>query len=289
MWNRTQFIDIINQLALADTKTIDFCGGGEPTINPHLADMIHEWVANNEGYCGLITNGSMMTGRLRGETLEHASWLRFSIEAGNKEVFNHYKRPKTKLAGWENVITNLWETVQERNESGSKCLIGYKYTVGQNNTESIYDAFKLADSIEVDSLQFKLIRNTPDELGQQDALGLRNHVNTLIKRYPHLKVFNGIQPLPRLEGSCWLNPLWPTIDTDGNVYVCCYYRHRMPQHCIGNMFESSLQDVWYSEKHWSKMRGIDKSDCVKYDCRFMKYNDFMTEVYEDDRGQVQFL
>jgi MoaA/NifB/PqqE/SkfB family radical SAM enzyme len=78
---RSMAADTIKQLAGMGAKSITFTGGGEPTMHPHLAEMLQ--LAKNSGLdVALITNG------LRHFSpeciMENCTWVRFSVDAFNK-------------------------------------------------------------------------------------------------------------------------------------------------------------------------------------------------------------
>jgi hypothetical protein len=55
------------------------------------------------------------------------------------------------------------------------------------------------------------------------------------------------------------------------------------------MFQKDLQDIWFSQEHWSKVSSIDIEDCNKYDCRFHYYNELMYNLVIEDVGQLAFI
>jgi len=290
MFSNKDFRTIMYDLDNIGCEAIDWCGGGEPTLHPYLSDMIDLWCEDMGHVTGLLTNGTMMSGKLRESVVDNASYVRFSLECATKETFNAYKRPKSEDVGFDTVIRNIRETVDLRDTTGSKCLVGYKFTIDQNNINDIPTAFTLAKDLGMDSLQFKLIRNVPTEL-DADMIPL---VSSQIAGLVGDGAAGGVKVMAnfadyQFKGGCWMNPLWPTIDAYGDVWACCYYRHRKDEHWLGNIFKDGLRELWYSDYHQEVMSSIDKCKCLKYDCRFMKYNDFMADVMVRHRGQVEFL
>jgi len=288
MWSEQQFRQVMDELHDIGCEAVDACGGGEPTLNPHLYKMIDLWVEEYDNSFGLLTNGTRIQERLLDTVVDNVSYIRFSIEAATEEVFTKYKRPLSEDSGWNNVITNLKDTISLRDLIDSKLNIGYKFTIDKNNIQDIEEAFGLASELGVDSLQFKIIRNVESEISEEQKQEVKDLISYMSTGYPDLYVIANFDNY-KLRGDCWLNPLWPTIDAYGDVWICCYYRHRMGSHKLGNMFDTPLEDIWYSREHLDKICDIDKSECLKYDCRFMKYNDMMYDVLANDLGQVRFL
>jgi radical SAM protein with 4Fe4S-binding SPASM domain len=190
------------------------------------------------------------------------------------------------------VIGGIARLVAARDGSGARrtLRISYKYSVDMNNYEDVVPAVALADSLRVDSIQFKCIRNVPSEI-RDDALiaRLQRELAGTRPLHPRLPVLENLGRSSLTTCRCWLSPLQLTVDPYGDVFICCYYRHRRDRHRLGNLFERRLQDIWYSQEHWEKIRQIEVEECNRYDCRFHAYNELMHEFVVEDEGQFAFI
>lgn len=288
--SETEFINIIDQLINIGIKGIEFCGGGEPTLNSSLPKILDRIISSGISF-GILTNGTNLTQELQEKLVKHGSYCRVSLEAASEKVFNAYKCPSNEKAGFNAVITNLENLVKLRNKhkGESNLQISMKYSIDSNNYKDVINAVALAAKVKVDSLQFKLIRNMPSELKNRRILTtLLERVESLRPKYPALVIVPDFDKTV-LKISCWLSPLQLNIDPFGDVYICCYYRHRAKEHCLGNMFKTPLKDIWYSQEHWAKIKNIKKEDCNRYDCRFHGYNELMQKLVIDDIGQMSFV
>ena len=115
---------------------------------------------------------------------------------------------------------------------------------------------------------------------------LNDKLNRLRAKYPSVYIMGNLLPL-QATVKCWLSPLHVVVDPNGDLFICCYYRHRIKDHRIGNIFEKNLHDIWYSFEHYSKIRKIKKELCELYDCRFIRYNEIMEGALE--KGQLDFI
>jgi len=285
-----EFLRVVDQLVDIGIKGIEFCGGGEPTLHPALPKALDKIIYSGISF-GFLTNGTNLTQALREKLVKYGSYCRISFESATEKLFNAYKRPLSRQAGFKTVLSNLKELVKLRNRhlNESKLQISMKYSIGSNNYKDVLDAVALAAKLKVDSLQFKLIRNMPSELTAKRMLAALQHkIEALKARYPGLAIIVDFNK-SKLKVPCWLSPLQLVIDPFGDVYICCYYRHRAKGHCLGNMLKTPLRKIWYSQEHWQKIKNIKTSDCNKYDCRFHGYNELMHNLVVDDIGQLDFI
>jgi radical SAM protein with 4Fe4S-binding SPASM domain len=281
----------VDQLHRIGVRGIEFCGGGEPTLNPHLAEAIDR-IGDLGIHYGLLTNGTYVGEDLRNRLVAGAMYCRISIESASEETFNDYKKPMDPGAEFSGITANVRELVQKRNKrkQETKLQISLKYAIDRNNSQDVGPAIALGETLGVDSVQFKLIRNVSSEI--------KNHaqIRELIRRIHEAQMSTNSRmrvicdlTKSRLQEPCWLSPLQTTIDPFGDVYICCYFRHRKDAHRLGNIFQKDINDIWYSSHHWEKIKGIKIDDCNKYDCRFHYYNRLMKRLVIEDIGQLHFV
>lgn len=278
---------IIYELKNLGVKSLEFCGGGEPTCYPYINQVVDKLIKNNISF-GLLTNGTNITEELAEKMIKYGSYCRISVDSGTREGFKEYKHVDL----FDRVMSNIKMLIEMRNKNiNSKLQISYKYTIGMSNYKDIDEAIMLADELGVDSIQFKLIRNTSDEIIDEKILQeIKSSISIRQNMYPFTftRILNNLEK-SELKMKCWLSSLQLTIDAFGNVYICCYYRHRQNKHKLGNIFEKPLKEIWYSKEHWDKIVGIDIEDCNKYDCRFHYYNELMDNLVIKDTGQLNFI
>lgn len=283
--SKDQLEQVIDQVIEFGISAVEFCGGGEPLLHPSI-DAAVERLRGQGVSVGILTNGTAIS-PLRAQLLTRlCSYVRVSVEAGCTETFQRVKRPASASLGFDHVIQNLSLLLESRREQGSRCQISYKFTVDKNNCEDLEAAICLAASLGVDSIQFKSIRNVPSELSVEEKSSLNQRLAELRTQYPAVRILGSLLPY-RVSAPCWLSPLNVVIDPCGDLYLCCYYRHRRERHRFGNLFSNSLRELWYSNEHREKLRGIRDDECERYDCRFMKYAETLNNAL--DHAQLEFL
>lgn len=286
-----EFDHVIRELLALGIKSIEFCGGGEPTLHPHLTKAMDKFAENRIDF-GLLTNGTNLTNEIKTRLVDGGSYCRVSVEAGSRNVFDSYKKPQGRKAGFVVVMKNIEDLVamREARRADSKLQISYKYSLDMNNYEDALPAVELARKLKVDSIQFKCIRNVPSEIKDPVIIRkLREQLHAARTDYPGFRIVDNLEKSFLNDCRCWLSALQLTVDPYGDVYICCYYRHRMERHKLGNLFARSLRDIWYSEEHWHKISQIETADCNKYDCRFHYYNELMQALVIEDAGQLSFI
>jgi MoaA/NifB/PqqE/SkfB family radical SAM enzyme len=287
-WTLAEGQRILSQVQQSGFSSIEWCGGGEPTLWPHLSDFIQEYNIEGDIPFGILTNGSRLKGKLADQVSGYGSYCRVSIESATEETFNRYKRPRCEEASFQNVCENVKNLVRLRDKCGDKLTISYKFALDQNNYRDLPASFTLARELGVDSLQLKPIVNTPTVLTDEQLEWCNVTAKQLIKDNPDVNVRWQIDKLTP-KTPCWLCPMFPVIEAYGNVMMCCYFRPRYEDHCIGNLLEQDWTDIWGSPHHWDKLEAIKMSECAKYDCRYHIFNDIMDKLVRKDVGQFEFM
>lgn len=285
--SRDHLFKLIEDLRNLGVLGVEFCGGGEPTLHPNLAELVRDMHAKGQSI-GLLTNGTKLKGELASALVDCASYVRVGFDGATPETANAVKRPKTPEARFETVCRNIAAMIALRNERNAKVKISIKVVLDQNNVHEIEACVQLAIQLQVDSIQFKAARLVASELTEEQSEQVNVTLAELRRRYPGMAVVGGTEKI-NMTTHCWLTPLQLTVDPMGEVYLCCYYRHRKDRHSIGNCFETPLHDLWYSEQHWEAIDGIQPHECNNLDCRFVKYNQIMDEAMVHNDAQFEFI
>ena len=282
-----QFRQVMKDLGRLGVKGTEFCGGGEPTLHPAFVDVVRESHADGMSI-GLLTNGTVCTGELAEALVDCASYLRVGFDGATAATVERVKRPKRPDVTFDTVCANIREMVELRAQRDTKVRISMKVVLDATNYGEIEECVKLAIELGVDSVQFKAARLCDTELNAEQTDEVEGILAEMRSRYPAMPVVGGVRKID-MTRHCWLTPLQIMIDPLGDVYLCCYYIHRTESHGIGNAFERPLEEIWYGDRHWEAIRGIVPDECNNLDCRFVRYNDILSQLLVETDGQFEFI
>ena len=281
--NEKDHTKIVSDLMRIGVTAFDFAGGGEPLVLPYIEnifDMIHEKDCNY----AVITNGSLLNSSRIEKIIRQATYIRVSLEAVNSKLYQQYKQVGPKM--WDVVTANIENLVAEKKAQNSSCEIGLKFSVGKSlrGLDVYKEGIELGKKMQVDNVQFKALRHEPEELSYEEKVEEDSFLSSLA---PDLFVRKWIVPADDGDiPQCWLNPLHVVVDYNGDAYLCCYYYYRN-NHCIGNMLRDSIEDFWFKKAHKDLVKGIEKDECAKVDCKFFRHHKIVSTEF--CRGKVDFL
>ena len=134
---------------LPETQFIDFSGGGEPLLQPKLAEWIQE--ANSAGCrTGFLTSGIILNREMiRQYLLEGLNWIGFSLDGATAEVYERIRED----ADFNKVCENI-AIVSELRRRKSPIII-LNFVMMPDNIHQVVDIVHLAAKLGVDRINFK--------------------------------------------------------------------------------------------------------------------------------------
>ncbi len=167
---------------LQNAKEIDFSGGGEPLLQPNLADWITE--AKQAGCkAGFLTNGTLLDETVASRMIQAGvDWIALSADGARADTF---ERVRTG-ADFEAFCANVRRLTGMR--MGKMPRVMVNFVMMPTNIEELQDFVRLAAGLQVDQVNFKqcdVVRS-----GEERKLGLfaskagretRRHEKTLAK------------------------------------------------------------------------------------------------------------
>jgi sulfatase maturation enzyme AslB (radical SAM superfamily) len=295
-WNRNN--QTVNAIVLA--------GGGEPLANKSTPEFIEKISKARFPQLAMITNGELLNSEVSALLAQHATWVGFSVDAGNSE--DHQKQHAPKKKGVDNfkiVIDNIAELCDLRNSTSHQrkvpLNIGYKFNIHPNSYKSILQGAKIAKEIGCDQIQYKpTYVDNPEIFTSEiieesqaaitEARGLYENSNFKVVGMIH-KVGPAWEPIHDFS-SCMATPLGLIFSADGTMYLCCD-RRGVPSLQLGAWHNGQLASLemintdWGSKKHYDMIKEINLSECPR--CSFRFYNQFMDEGIENDPMNHNFL
>jgi len=272
-------------------KSTCVSGGGEPTLNPHLATFI--WDLNYHSIeSGVITNGSVITEKQIDAILHCSRWCGISVDASNGDTFIKIKGIKNKDI-FGKVIKNIENMCKINSKlKGRMCDIAFKYLLFPENVSEIYDAVKLAK--EIGCQHFHLRPACVDNIESNnkcETLDFTKHISLFDEQISkameledgNFKVFGirhkfGKNFKRKLNFSkCRATPLLATFGADGNCHLC--FDMRGKKEFVMCKHEEILK-FWGSDKHKKMINSININECPR--CTFGTYNEIIEKVFIKD-------
>jgi len=291
-------LSVCKDLIDMGVKAINWTGGGEPTLNPHLKHAIKYIGENSDIKMGMFTNGTLLDKFDLFDTIvDNFTWLRFSVDAGTPETFNWIRRPG-KGQDWNKMYSNLQKLIEVNNSKGRKIGLGTGMVITPDTYKEIVDFAKAFSPLDIDYCQYK-----PEVVNRERDGGIQREVefwNTEIK--PRLEEAKDIlgdkyqingyhledlaeDPtiLGRYYKKCLGSQIQPCIGADGHVYVCPNHRG-YKQYSYGSLHEKSFKEIWLDiEKRNMVMNQIDNVECFSKCtqlCKPHESNKMFWDIYD---------
>jgi radical SAM protein with 4Fe4S-binding SPASM domain len=280
------FVKLLKSLHSLEVKSIEFSGGGEPTLHPQFCELVE--CAVNEGFeMGLLTNGSLLSRRIADLVVDDFTYIRVSMDASDGRVYNQIHRPP-EIYGFQTIMSNLEEVISKKNQRNSKLTVEAKVLVSQTNMNFIESVTSLAKDIGCDHVQFEPMRNAEDSLFPEQVAIVDDLIKILQEKYYPFSVCGGAKS-SKTDRKCWLSPIHILVDPLGDVYPCSHYQYRKESTRIGNLFTQPLEKIWFGSRHKEVIRALKVEECNLYDCRWHYYNEIMGQVIKENKMHLNFI
>lgn len=238
-----QFGRLVNEIK-GRTSAISLYYLGDPLTHPDLSEMCG--LARDAGiYTYVSTNFSFDLSdedidRLASSGLSH---LKVCVDGLTQEIYEQ-SRTGGKIA---KVLNNLERICEARKRLNSEISVEVQYIVYERNRHEMEEARVLVKGMGVDEMttyqgaEYTMEEIRPDNFeifGPQD------------KRFP---------------SNCFWPYFFMTIKWNGDVIPCCSHRQAEqydptgpPKNLLGNIFETSLEDVWNCQRYQDVRRFVSK-------------------------------
>ena len=194
-WNYLELCKAIDSFMSVGIKTIEFSGGGEPTLYPDFRHIVSSCYSRGLKI-GLITNGLKLKDYQ--EILPFFDWIRISM-----------------------VALDYQETIDFPDRFPDNVTIGMSYVVGQKEYqgkrtywESDYgQLMKIRQYVE--KYNAKFVRIVPECFSNETEM------NELHDQYKNVELPFMFQPKRLLQAKCcYMDSIKPWANSDGYIYPC---------------------------------------------------------------------
>lgn len=272
-----------------------FGGGGEPTMNKGLPDLLR-WIWRGCRFSGAVsavaTNGFRLNKSLINEMI-YCKWVAVSVDAGGPKTFKKVHG----VDGFDRVIGNIKRLVDAKKMSGTDVLISYRFLMTPDNWTDLEDACRIAREIGVDAFHAR-----PADLERKDIVWIhegelqpelvkealarcRDYETDMFKvitaTHKFTKDFRVFHPFK----NCVASPLVLQVCADGNSYVC-------PDHKLEERFKlcetKDIRKYWGSDDHRELLQEINvDEECSR--CTWTPYAEQIEKLaFGDDPCHLNF-
>jgi len=257
--DKSVMISALEDMANHDVRSVVFAGEGEPLLHKDISLFVHH--AKKSGLdVAITTNGVPFTPSRINEILPYLSWIRFSVNAGNPEIYSKVHR--TKKEDFDKVIRNVSCSSKLERKEKLQTTIGVQTLVLSNNISTLSDLAKICKNAGADNLQVKPYSHHPKSkndfsVGFSELKELEEKLMEFEDE--NFKILYRKETMKRIEEGitypeCYGLPFFALIDAKGNVIPCNLF-YDNADFIYGNLYKKSFSEIWEGEK---RKKVIDK-------------------------------
>ena len=312
LFNRTMlkkkfFKNLVDDLMSMNIEAINWTGGGEPTMNPALGEMIRLINKNSKIQMGMFSNGTMFERFNLFETIVNClSWIRISMDAGNADSYDKL-RVTNKTTNFDLVVKNILALIETKKRLKSNITIGVGFVVTKENYNEIIDFSNLFKDTEVDYCQFKpeIIQIERDEsidkskeqissdFWLKEVLTKLNEAKNILgdkyecNAYKIDDLIVDVKNYGRNYKQCLGSQLQPCVGADGNVYVCTNHRGHK-KYSYGSIYEKSFKEIWNDiqkrDSIMNQINNVEKFSNCTHLCKPHESNKILYQIKENKQN-----
>jgi len=287
--SKDKSLEIVEDCKNMGVKSIEFTGGGEPTVHPNHIQIFNSVLDNGMSF-GLITNGAVFRKGFEDVVLR-GTWCRFSLDAGNSKTYSSVREVPEPT--FQKVLDNIKKLTKKKREIGSQTTIGVSFIVTDQNYNEIYDAARIVSKLGVDYFRVGYYR-TDDGFTAGDFEISKKLIDKSINDFStkDFKVLDRYTTSSKnMDGPpdyefCGYQHVSTWIAADYNVYRCCvtsYDKHGL----IGSLKNQSFKDLWDSDVKRKKFDKFNARSCSQ--CIYNDKNRAINYLLEKDPKHVNFV
>jgi MoaA/NifB/PqqE/SkfB family radical SAM enzyme len=290
-WMPTQrALDLISEIGGLNCLSVQFTGGGEPTVHPHH-EQIFESALGHGLRCSLVSNGIRWSDELIRDILPRFDWVRVSIDAGDPESYARIRR--SPVAHWSKAWTHVSSLAWRKPAS---CQLGAGFVVTPESYKQIPEFAHLAREQGADNCRFTAMFSAEDE---SPFVEIYDEICDLIAKArlsetPKFTVYDNFgsrfsdlaQHAPDYS-NCGYQHYTTYIGDDLKVYRCCVLAYnKRGLVADGDLTNQSFETYWKSKARKEDMGTFDARGCER--CQFNAKNRALNYVMQDRPEHVEW-
>jgi len=262
-------------------KSITLSAESEPTLHKNFVEIV-KYAKKSGLEVAVATHGQLFDKEKIEQTLQHLTWIRFSVDAATPETYAKvHGVPSSKF---QSVLDNIKYAVNFKKQNNLPVTIGTQIVVIKDNLNEVERLAQLMEDLGADNLQVKPYSphphsNLPDQSADLSSLNLGD------KLKEHKGVIYREQAVRHNErknyDKCHSLSFYCLIDARGNIMPCNMF-YKDSKLIYGNLYdtEGSFSKIWESEKRKEVLDyiGSMKLDECRNACVPAAKNEFLSRL-----------
>ena len=287
-----RLIEAVGEAVEMGLKAVTIVGDGEPTLHKRFVPYMRR-LGEMGLDIGLFSNFSSRNPDVVEAMAKHAFFARCSLDAASAEVH----RESHGSDDYELVIENLRRLVALRG-GGRRPTIGIQFVTNQWNYWQLPEAARVYRALGVDYMTIKpALKNAlnpahpSNEAPIKEVFALMAEAELeatesfrVYAKYPQFKeVLEHETNNARYYSKCYATPISPYLDEDGSVELCGNLKGR--GFTMGNIHDSSFQEIWASAQRRDCISRIDLQKCPA-GCRLDPLNKVLWDAFHPETDEI---
>jgi len=288
--------EIVSDLVRMKVKAVTFSGGGEPLCYPYIIETMEDLL--NQGVkIAVLTNGSLLKGRVAKILSQRATWVRISMDAADSKMYAEIRG--VNLKEFDKVCENISNFVKTQNRNSK---LGINFIVTKENCKDVYKFLKLMKGLGVDHVKIsESVVSTKKEKNKEYHLPFLNLVKKqIIKGFSDLadsnfKIIDKFDDFADNNNYYEKKYTWcpfiqclTVIGADMNIYSCQDKAYTQKGK-IGSIRNKSLWELWFSDKAKKKIAGLNPAkDCIHH-CTQHTKNLMLLDYLDINQSHLEFV
>ena len=252
------FTQIITGLTNVGLRAVRFSGGGEPTVHPHIKEMLDFIYESGLILARFDTNGILLTRDISDRLVKcHVKSLHISLQAPTRQSWAQVT--KRRPSEFDDVLQNIRDFLEI--DKHKKTSVYISFSIDEPTFDEVGSMVRLCENLDVRYRIHDLNAYTYSDHFHAVCLPiLKDNIAAIItpgnkhsfrfSNLPSLKSFvetyfpaSKQVTANRASPACLAPWVGLLVRANGNVYLCCALSEE--RHIIGNVFAQDPIDIWY--------------------------------------------
>ena len=267
---------LLDRLVDGGIKGLIFTGGGEPFLFKDLVELVA--YATAQGIDSVVyTNGNVVSEkRVRRLIQAQPLLVRVSLNAGTEEVYNRFHNPSNRKGALQRTLNTIMYLAEGSIENPSM-TVGVGIVINEiNRYDLVETARRIREIVDKTGGGIKFVAYRPafnycgrsqlpseilDETYEIVERDVRRELSGTGVRVSNVECrYDALRQDTRDYGECRATGLYAELSPRGTLHLCCE-RNCHRDYVIGDLTQSTLEEIWRSERRKAAINWVNSSYC----------------------------